>query len=738
MSKIILDSTALYKPLDNYIVISTEVEFITYFTLENDAYWLKGKRLCDWAKEYLRVWNKLDLIREEKQNPRLKLEAIFKPFSIPNNWDDQYILKIITQLDQYNIQNKIESFLADLTKTNQEFWLTNELSIKHLAQWLSIIIPQEYKIFTEIWLDHLINNNQNDLINYYKIENKEQLLKSWLGLTSDVNIINELGAYPLDIPAFCLAEFRQFWQEKIYQSKGKLLAQLILPQQTGNQIIADVAYEILLNNPSWLSQEIIIKISYYLTSQQTSNLQDKLPPKQPLPLPIDATPQSALTWATESYLPFRKWETTINITPKEEQISEKLADSFVHWLVKYYPELKLDNVEQSLLNYNVTAQVQKLAQENIIIWVVVDGLGWLDHQELINILTKDEQLKLERDITPRFSILPTKTEYAKWSLYAQLLPEDSSWKPNAKEGFSYIESGKRYTDHNKHLLTQDLQENKFNIYCWDTDQLDELYHQEKDWKTLYKVERINRLQGIARNIKHILDEYNHPENLKIIIASDHGQIMGKTEKLTNCPEELQSKGRMAIGKTNDPRFIVLDAKRFGLPYDISIVKNSDCITAFNYTKDQEIIGSHGGLFPEEVVVGFSVLSKTVKRQVIFVTCTGEGTAKSAGKLTIKITNSNLVSLTNLCLYVNEIPELKIGKMLDLTIQGNQTFTHQISINECPKLPFNQDGKNIQLSGKLTFMFVNNEPEEVNLNPESVMNINQIFSSGFIGGLDEFF
>lgn len=202
--------------------------------------------------------------------------------------------------------------------------------------------------------------------------------------------------------------------------------------------------------------------------------------------------------------------------------------------------------------------------------------------------------------------------------------------------------------------------------------------------------------------------------------------MGKTEKLTNSPEELQSKGRMAIGKTDDPRFIVLDAKRFGLPYDISIVKNSDCITAFNYTKAQEIIGSHGGLFPEEVVVGFSVLSKTVKRQPVIVICTGEGTAKSAGNLTIKITNSNLVSLTNLCLYINEIPELKIGKMLDLTIQGNQTFSHQISINECPELPLDKDGKNIQLSGKLTFMFANNEPEEVNLNPESVITIQQLF------------
>jgi hypothetical protein len=737
MSKIILDSTSLYQPSADYIVITTEVEFITYFTLENDGYWLKGKRLCDWAKEYLRVWNKLDLITEEKQNPRLKLETILQPLSIPNNWNDQFILEIVTKLDQDHSENKVVSFLANLTNTNQEFWLTTDLSIKHLAQWLSIKITQEYQIFKDVWLNHLINNNHHDLLKYYQIENKEQLLKSWLGLNYDFNIIEELGKYPLDIPDLYLEEFKQFWHHKIYQTETKILNKLILPEETGNQIIANIAYDILLNNPSWITQEIITKISYYLNRQQISNLQQKLPPKQPLPLLIDATPEDTLKWVTEYYLPFRKWETTINITAKQEQISEKLADSFVNWLVKYYPELKLDNVEQSLLNYNVTAQVQKLAQENIIIWVVVDGLGWLDHQDLINILTEDHQLKLEKDITPRFSILPTKTEYAKWSLYAQLLPEDTNWKPNAKEGFSYIESGKRYTDHNKHLLTQDLQGNKFNIYCWDTDQLDKVYHQEKDWKTLYKVERINALESIARNIKHILAEYNHPEKLKIVIASDHGQIMGKTEKLTNSPEELQSKGRMAIGKTDNPHFMVLSAKSFGLPYDISVVKNSDCITTFNYTKDQEIIGSHGGLFPEEVVVGFSVLSKTVKRQAISIICEGEGTAKSTGELTIKINNPNLISLTNLCLYVNEISELKIGKMLDLTIQANGIGTHQISIKDCPELSLDNDGKNIKLSGKLTFMFANNEPEEVNLNPESVITITQIFDSGIQGGIDEF-
>ena len=737
MNKIILDPTGLYQPLTDYLVITNEVEWLQSFTLEANAYWIKGKRLCDWTKEWLRVRDKADLIIEIKQHPRPKLEAIFAPFSIPNNWDNQHILKIITQLESYASNHRVESLLAKKTNTEENFWLIDNLSVEHLAQWLGIEVPEDYQIFEDVWKYKISQNHDNDnLISYYQTENKQQFLINWLGLGSDFNI-NILGKYPLNIPDVYLKEFSDFWRQKIYQTDAKILDELLLNQQTGNKIIASIAYDILLDKPIWITPERINKISFYLGGQKTSKLQQKLPPIQPLPLSTNASPQDALEWVTESYLPFRRWETTINHTPKEKQISQQLADNFVNWMLKNYPELKMDNVDKSFLNYNGTSQLLKLAQESIVIWVVVDGLGWLDHQELVTILTQNNQLLLETDITPRFSILPTKTEYAKWSIYSQLLPQHPSWKPNAKSGFSMVKSGNRYTDQNKHELIQDLKENKYQIYCWDTDQLDELYHQEKDWKTLYQVERISRLEGIARNIQHFLDHCPNSKKLKVVISSDHGQIMRDVQKLSNCPEELESKGRMAIGKTDDSRFVFLDARRFGLPHDISIVRNSDCISAFNYTKDKQIIGSHGGLFPEEVVVGFSVLSQSLQRYPVIVTCSGEGKAKRPGELTITIHNHNSVSLTNLCLYIDQLNDFKTGKMLDITIKPNDQVTHEISISEYPELAPNKNENKIELSGQLTFSFSNTDSSQSNLDSQSYIIIKQIFSSGIQGGLDDF-
>ena len=86
-----------------------------------------------------------------------------------------------------------------------------------------------------------------------------------------------------------------------------------------------------------------------------------------------------------------------------------------------------------------------------------------------------------------------------------------------------------------------------------------------------------------------------------------------------------------------------------------------------------MLGCHGGLFPEEVVIGFSILKTTLKRSPVIVTCRGEGRANQSGKLEITINNFNSVSLTNLSLYIKEIPSLNTGKILEKTIAPQQDY-----------------------------------------------------------------
>jgi hypothetical protein len=740
MVKIILDPTNLYQPLSEYIVIKTEVEWVKYFTLKDNGYWIKGKRLCDWTQEWLKVWNQTDLIIEIKQNPRPLLESKLIPLSISKELEEQEILDIVTELNKYESNQSILYLLADITQTDIQFWEQETPSINHLAKWLSIDTPKKYQILEQFWYYHFWEKNKaHQLISYYQISNKIEVLKIWLGISSTQ--LKNLGKYPFKLPDFIKDEFREVWYKYIYKSEGTILDNINYSEQNGQEEIAKIAYDIFKQKNEWITRERLTKIKIYLNNEQKKELEAIIPPLTPKPLELEATPEDCLKWVTDFYLPFRVWETNKNLdnsSQEKSNISEDLALSFVNWIVKHYPQLKLDSVEQSWLNYQVTSQVENLTANNPVLWIVIDGLGWLDHQDLISKLTQDKKLRLIQDIEPRFSILPTKTEYAKWSLFTQLLPNHNSWNNNAGDGFSFINNGHRYTNRNKAKLREDLQQKKYQLYCWDTTQLDELYHDETDWQTLYKLEREKVLDGIVKDILHFLEQYPEPEKLQIIIASDHGQIIGEVDKINHYPNNLKPQGRMAIGTTDDSRFVVLSAQKFDLPHDISIVRNQDSFGSFNYTKNQKIIGSHGGLFPEEVVIGFSILSKNIRRYPIIITCTGEGKAGEKGKLEINIDNPNSVSLTNLYLYINEIEEFKMGKILDVVIPPNQKINHKLEINKCPELLPDNSNNYYTLSGKITFNFANTEVGEAELDSQSLLTIQQIFTSGFTGGLDEFF
>jgi len=729
---IVLDPTELYDiPLD-YIPITTDVEWIEFFGVSPSPCWVKGEQLCKWAEAWLRAWNKMDANIEIKQDPAVKLADLFGSLPLPQEWTDKkQLLNLATRLDSYPQDNPIAYLLADITDSDRQIWQSKDPSIQHLAAWLAIQVPQECKPLEQVWQQQF---QDGDLAIYYQTQDKLLLLRRWLGIAKP--ILTDLGKYEFPVPDFLTEEFDSFWEEQIYRSEGRVLDKVMPYKVAGMERIANCAYNVFTNRPNWMTKERKTKVAAFLPHRQKQELGDRQSPPEPQPLDLNASPKEALTWVTENYLPFRRWEIVIDQPPLEQRISDRLADSFVEWMLLHYPEMKIDSVENSALNYSVASKVANLCQQSPVLWVVVDGLSWLDHIELLSFLTKNHQLAVETYIEPRFSILPTKTEYAKWSLYTQLLPSDSSWVADAGKAFPKMGMGKRYTDSRIAELRQDLREGKLNLYCWDTEQFDKLHHTEKDWQHLYKVKRPTTLEGIAREIQSFVEEYPHPEILRVAIASDHGQIMGVSEQITNCPPGLEPQGRIAIGKTDDPRFVVLERERYGLPHDISIVRGSASLDSFSYTTNKKIIGSHGGLFPEEVVVGVSVLRKSVQRRPVIIVCCGEGKPGQSAELEVTIDNSNSVPLTDLYLFIKELPSFDSGKALEQIIPSHQKVTFKVTIPKVPELPPPYAVDRLSLSGELTFQFSHAEAGSANLASDSTITVNQMFiSHGF--NIDEF-
>lgn len=730
---VVLDPTELYDVPQGFFVIASEIDWMQYFGREEHSYWVKGDFLCQWTREWLQLRGKTDAILEEKQDPRSRLESLFQRYEreVPAEWSDTEILRLVTKLDSFNSRNPIAELLAEATG-DRDVWFGTP-SAEHLVKWLNLQVPDAIIPFEQLWQKQVSQAGSN-LAGYYNTSNKLQLLRQWIGITEPT--IAELGNYPfLTVPEVLSVEFEHLWELKICQSDASILNKLT-PNQIGLERILGIAHRFLTQQPQFIVREQIEKLPY--ATNQRSELLNLIPPTIPEPLSIEAHPEEALQWATDRYLPYRRWEIVVKRAPIGERLSDEIAASFEDWMLLHYPNLKVDAVDNSYLNYNVAYLVMQLCQQHPVLWVVVDGLGWLDHIELLHYLKESTNFVEQTSIEPRFSILPTKTEYAKWSLYSQLPCNDSDWQQDMSKVFPKLGIGARYTDLRDNRLYEDLHQSKHKLYCLDTEQLDKLYHSERDLDSLHSFKRKDVLKRIANQISYCIKQYPRSSDLKVVIASDHGQILGDSFLINEYPPELSAKGRMAIGRTDDPRFAVLDADRYGLPHDISVVRGAGCLGAFNTTTSGDAIGTHGGLFPEEVVIGVSILTQHKIYSQVIATCKGKGKAKQAGKLTVVINNRlNNAAISELCIYINEIAELQYGKKFGRAVDGGQKKEFTIAVGSYPELPVLHSSDRLKLTGYLTYKFGNNEPQKANLLSESAIEIEQMFVSGMEGGIDEF-
>lgn len=751
-----LDPTDSYQVPNGYRIIATELEWLQYFHIKElevtQHYWISGHYLCNLTRKWLDLHELSHTIANEKQEPIIYLQALLGNSIDLTQWQspslENYLYSLCDRLRHYQLTkpkaDPIIELLADITE-NYQIW-TEAPSINHLAQWLLIDIHDDFQSFEKYWQQVITQTiHDSQLAAAYAVDDKQELLRKWIGLDSSSNLAKELGEFPFSIPDSLAKELNNHWQQKILESEGKVLDTISLDLPNIQQII-NLAYDLSIKHPELIVSDHIHRLPYSIS--QRHNLLNLLPPDLPEALDLNVSVNEAINWVTEKYLPFRQWELTVAKKSINERESDRLGESFAHWLYQQYPNLKTQSVAESPLNYSTAHLVTQLAKHNPVLWVVIDGLGWLDHQELIQYLTEGNSsknalqntLKIETELSARISILPTKTEYAKWSLYTQLPCDRSDWSPEMAQAFPQMGIGDRYTDGRTSVLYDDLRNAKHSLFCWDTEQLDHLYHESRDWDSLYHSDRPATLRKLADQIHYCIQQHPQPERLKVVIASDHGQLMGEVPLMPNPPRDVNGSGRMAIGSTNDPRCFILGSRAFGLPEDISVPKSNICFSAFQKTSQGLGIGLHGGLFPEEAIVGVSVLSQSIERKPIVINLSGKGKAKQTSKLLITVDNRlNSIAICNLVLYIHELPTLLYGKTIARKLGGGRKDTYHIEIT-FPELPLNtQNGSNCkyQLTGELRYNFTDTESERIALPKDTFIEIEQMFNSGFAGGLDEF-
>ncbi|MEN6291704.1 MAG: hypothetical protein ABFD07_06780 [Methanobacterium sp.] len=161
------------------------------------------------------------------------------------------------------------------------------------------------------------------------------------------------------------------------------------------------------------------------------------------------------------------------------------------------------------------------------------------------------------------------------------------------------------------------------------------------------------MSTIATKILEVVDNVSITQPLRIIITTDHGRFLGTSKRDVDIPANMEAHGRAAWGKTNieynetgykiENDLVFLSKDRFGLLSDDAAVILTD--HAFRSEKQKKEISTHGGLFPEEVIIPWMVFERNLSRPEINIKLSGKGQANQPGSVKILAINPSSIDIT---------------------------------------------------------------------------------------------
>ncbi|MEW5819216.1 MAG: PglZ domain-containing protein, partial [Cyanobacteriota bacterium] len=585
------------------------------------------------------------------------------------------------------------------------FWQEwNKDSIKWLQFSNENIIPNFIieNLFQKIHVNYPVTQNEknNHLTKLLGIDDKDTPLEISL----------ERVYYPEQLWQNLNGENKEAFQSKWLAKLEKNYTSLINSNEKHPLFknLCTIAYNYYKENPEKLDLKIIHKISIYLEGNEKENLEKLIPPSFPIEISKESLDiMECIEWC-KTYNNYLYWDYQHNNSQNRNELLDQ-AIKFGDLFLNQYKILLTQELELSLpLNINVYYELQKLRKNSTVLWFIIDGLNYIDHEDLIKQLTFKNNFYLKADSKYLFSLLPSITEYSKKAMVTGYFPDDESINTlDIRESFyarNESETSFYAKDDNQNDLAKiykEIKENdedKFYLFCFDLLELDKVYHNYSLYKDIQKEKVKKTLKDIIEKIKSIVLKFNTPEKITIVISSDHGQIIDKFEKIElNLPKELLPKGCRAI-EGNDfkgltsKNLAILDALHYRLPKDYTIINDQGYFNIYNKNQEDNLAGGmHGSCFPEELLVGFSVLGYKqeglIRTSLSIQEISGKGEFEKPGIVSITIFNSNNVSLVIQNIKIRHAKEknlfLKIEQPETLLIKPMKKKTIDVSIESWP-------------------------------------------------------
>lgn len=708
MPKTVLDPSRENAIPADYVGVDTEMDFLRLDGNSINPLWVRGETLCRWVGDLYRVRG---LAGAEAfttvSSPRRRLHSLLGDKA--DRLSSEATVRVIGLLNEFG-EMPLDELLSRLME--DDFWVQS-LSRTHAARWLLVNFDEELlplvQAQQERWLQQCGDSTLKSLYQTSVVE-RERVLRSWM--CSDE--ASSLGSFPFKIEGIPADILKEEWGKLLRATEGGEVEKLS-PLNPNAPNIALAAFQYFMQHAEDLTEQRVARISPHLPMPQRSQLEEIIRKESPPPLSVGDPVEHVLAWVVDEYLPYRQWQVRTNNTDAEQKVVE-LAGSFSEWMLHNYPRLTMTSRETSHLNVRVKYVVDRLLMSSPVLWVVVDGLNHINHRRLLRLLAQsDSALGVEEDYA-LLAALPTVTEQAKFSLTTGLFPgENNMTRRHIKDIFAGTFVGGVYACTRIGDLHAALSEEDCHVCYWNMMDIDECYHQQTDPAAAeHNIQA--RLDALARNISDLVLKSPHKHRLAVVICTDHGQMIGYCVK-TGCAaagvnahgrtaygDLLEGKGvgpDAAFGKDPGGSVVVLDPTRFRLNAPTTLALDNKYFGGWREDAEGRAWGVHGGLYPEEVVVGLTVLKHKPVRLPVNAIISGTGEALRPGALSLTVDNPNRAPIGNMMLVLDAVEECKRGLPLLAGVEASGVATISVETASFPS-PATDD--TLELQGTLIYEF----------------------------------
>jgi hypothetical protein len=321
---------------------------------------------------------------------------------------------------------------------------------------------------------------------------------------------------------------------------------------------------------------------------------------------------------------------------------EELWPQYTRWYIEQVRSAINGGKGETHLAYRKVRHLWDIAEHQVVLLVILDGLLPDDAHGLVNMITGKCPEWDVSETTFAASIVPTITEYCKTSLIYGCPPI------HAGAGSLEVRSRKDAIAAGRQAVARG-----HGFVAWVFDQPDWTYHSKSDSpeSTRYEVDKV--MHSIGVDIVSVLNELTNGEQVSIVLTSDHGRALGACPRQLIVPDGGTQHGRVVHLPTpypDDNPFTVhddglasLNEKAFGIGEGTSYLPLGDW--TFSANLGGVAWYEHGGVLPEETNVPWFTLNRGGTEARLIGTSTLQGIVGRSCELIISLSNPGSIELS---------------------------------------------------------------------------------------------